>query len=79
MIRNNEIDSGKAGVCGRTKAGGNNDVEQQLAGESNLHSNLLATDTDSPPPAASQAGLPTAGADGSVTMTLHQVNQDGAG
>ncbi|KAJ6473326.1 hypothetical protein DFH09DRAFT_1380280 [Mycena vulgaris] len=28
---------------------------------------------------ASQAGLPTAAADGSVTMTLHQVNQDGAG
>jgi len=29
--------------------------------------------------AASAAGLPTAAADGSVTMTLHQVNQDGAG
>lgn len=29
--------------------------------------------------AASQAGLPSAAADGSVTMTLHQVNQDGAG
>ncbi|KAJ7463001.1 hypothetical protein FB451DRAFT_1266548 [Mycena latifolia] len=29
--------------------------------------------------AASQAGLPTAAADGSVTMTLHQVNGDGAG
>ncbi|KAK7064369.1 GEgh 16 [Favolaschia claudopus] len=60
VIRNNEIASGKTGVCGRTKAGGNNDVATQLA-------------------AASQAGLPTAGADGSVTMTLHQVNQDGAG
>jgi len=29
--------------------------------------------------AASSAGLPTAAADGSVTMTLHQVNEDGAG
>ncbi|KAJ7487415.1 hypothetical protein B0H11DRAFT_1720897 [Mycena galericulata] len=60
VIRNAEIASGKTGVCGSTKAGGNNDVAAQLA-------------------AASQAGLPTAGADGSVTMTLHQVNQDGAG
>jgi len=60
VIRNNEIASGKTGVCGRTAAGGNNDVASQLA-------------------AASQAGLPTAAADGSVTMTLHQVNQDGAG
>ncbi|KAF7328849.1 GEgh 16 [Mycena venus] len=60
VIRNKEITSGKTGVCGRTAAGGNNDVAAQLA-------------------AASQAGLPTAAADGSVTMTLHQVNQDGAG
>ncbi|KAJ6497842.1 hypothetical protein C8R45DRAFT_822332 [Mycena sanguinolenta] len=60
VIRDNEITSGKTGVCGRTKAGGNNDVVSQLA-------------------AASQAGLPTAAADGTVTMTLHQVNQDGAG
>jgi len=60
VIRDKEIASGKTGVCGRTAAGGNNDVASQLA-------------------AASQAGLPTAGADGSVTMTLHQVNQDGAG
>jgi hypothetical protein len=29
--------------------------------------------------AASQAGLPTVAADGSITMTLHQVNGDGAG
>jgi len=60
VIRNNEIASGKTGVCGSTAAGGNNDVAAQLA-------------------AASQAGLPTAAADGSVTMTLHQVNEDGAG
>ncbi|KAF7337112.1 GEgh 16 [Mycena venus] len=60
VIRDNEIASGKTGVCGRTAAGGNNDVAAQLA-------------------AASQAGLPTAAADGSVTMTLHQVNGDGAG
>ncbi|KAJ6509367.1 hypothetical protein C8R47DRAFT_1182772 [Mycena vitilis] len=60
VIRDKEIASGKTGVCGRTAAGGNNDVAAQLA-------------------AASSAGLPTAAADGSVTMTLHQVNQDGAG
>ncbi|KAJ7679312.1 hypothetical protein DFH06DRAFT_1278925 [Mycena polygramma] len=60
VIRDNEISSGKTGACGRTAAGGNNDVASQLA-------------------AASSAGLPTAAADGSVTMTLHQVNQDGAG
>ncbi|CAE6510866.1 unnamed protein product [Rhizoctonia solani] len=29
--------------------------------------------------AASAAGLPTAAADGTVTMTIHQVNGDGAG
>ena len=28
---------------------------------------------------ASAAGLPTASADGTVSMTLHQVNGDGAG
>ncbi|KAJ6612710.1 hypothetical protein B0H10DRAFT_2177356 [Mycena sp. CBHHK59/15] len=60
VIRDKEIASGKTGACGRTAAGGNNDVAAQLA-------------------AASTAGLPTAAADGSVTMTLHQVNQDGAG
>ncbi|KAJ7783600.1 hypothetical protein DFH07DRAFT_864567 [Mycena maculata] len=60
VIRDIEIQSGKTGVCGRTAAGGNNDVASQLA-------------------AASQAGLPTAAGDGSVSMTLHQVNQDGAG
>ncbi|KAJ6459500.1 hypothetical protein DFH09DRAFT_1296872 [Mycena vulgaris] len=64
VIRDKEIASGKTGACGRTAAGGNNDVAAQLA-ECFL--------------AASQAGLPTAAADGSVTMTLHQVNQDGAG
>ncbi|KAJ7357190.1 hypothetical protein DFH08DRAFT_851283 [Mycena albidolilacea] len=60
VIRNKDIASGKTGACGKTAAGGNNDVAAQLA-------------------AASQAGLPTAADDGSVTMTLHQVNQDGAG
>ncbi|CAK5264597.1 unnamed protein product [Mycena citricolor] len=60
VIRNQEISSGKTGPCGRTKAGGNNDVTAQLA-------------------AAASSGMPSAAADGSVTMTLHQVNQDGAG
>ncbi|THH16084.1 hypothetical protein EW146_g4499 [Bondarzewia mesenterica] len=60
VIKNNEIASGKTGVCGRTRAGGNNDVAAQLA-------------------AASTAGLPTASSNGTVSMTLHQVNGDGAG
>jgi len=60
VIRDREINSGKTGVCGSTKAGGNNDVTAQLA-------------------AASNAGLPTASSSGQLTMTLHQVNQDGAG
>jgi hypothetical protein len=32
VIRDREIASGKTGVCGRTSAGGNNDVAAQLAG-----------------------------------------------
>ncbi|KLO17923.1 hypothetical protein SCHPADRAFT_820613 [Schizopora paradoxa] len=60
IIRTNEIQNGQTGVCGRTKAGGNNDVTTQLN-------------------AAVASGLPTAAADGTVTMTLHQVNGDGAG
>ncbi|KAJ7183754.1 hypothetical protein C8R46DRAFT_984958 [Mycena filopes] len=60
IIKDKDIASGKSGVCGRTLAGGNNDVAAQLA-------------------AASQAGLPSAAADGTVSMTLHQINGDGAG
>ncbi|KLO06367.1 hypothetical protein SCHPADRAFT_692586 [Schizopora paradoxa] len=60
IIRNNEINTGKAGPCGRTPAGGNNDVASQMD-------------------AAVEAGLPSASADGVVSMILHQVNQDGAG
>lgn len=33
IIRDREISSGKAGVCGRTLGGGNNDVQAMLAGE----------------------------------------------
>lgn len=65
-------------MCGRTKAGGNNDVATQLAGEFCSASHLQDL-SDDESVAASQAGLPSAAADGSVTMTLHQVNQDGAG
>ncbi|KAF7439723.1 hypothetical protein PC9H_000059 [Pleurotus ostreatus] len=60
IIRDKEISSGKADVCGRTLGGGVNNVQTMLA-------------------AASTAGLPTAAPDGSVQMTLHQVNGDGAG
>ncbi|KZV86997.1 hypothetical protein EXIGLDRAFT_752515 [Exidia glandulosa HHB12029] len=60
IIRDREAASGKATACGRTKAGGVNDIESNVA-------------------AASDAGLPSADENGQVTMTLHQVNQDGAG
>ncbi|KAF7320122.1 putative gEgh 16 [Mycena kentingensis (nom. inval.)] len=60
IIRDREIERGDAGACGRTLAGGNNDVATQLA-------------------AASQAGLPTTDENGALTMTLHQINGDGAG
>ncbi|EJD46812.1 hypothetical protein AURDEDRAFT_113635 [Auricularia subglabra TFB-10046 SS5] len=60
IIRDREIARGTASPCGRTKAGGVNDIASSLA-------------------AAVADGLPTADADGQVGMTLHQVNQDGAG
>ncbi|KAJ7653762.1 hypothetical protein B0H17DRAFT_1214618 [Mycena rosella] len=79
VIRDNAIASGKTGVCGSTKAGGNNDVASQLAGLFPYPSAVFPSLSKIMSLAASQAGLPTAAADGSVTMTLHQVNQDGAG
>ncbi|KAJ1307390.1 hypothetical protein OPQ81_001495 [Rhizoctonia solani] len=60
IIRDREIASGDAGPCGRTLAGGVNDMAAQME-------------------AAASAGLPAAGEDGTVTMTIHQVNGDGAG
>ncbi|KAB5588757.1 hypothetical protein CTheo_7801 [Ceratobasidium theobromae] len=60
IIRDREIASGAAGPCGRTLAGGVNDVAAQLE-------------------AASAAGLPSVASNGTVTMTIHQVNGDGAG
>ncbi|KAF8754180.1 hypothetical protein RHS01_06284 [Rhizoctonia solani] len=60
IIRDKEIASGDAGPCGRTLAGGVNDMGAQME-------------------AAASAGLPSAAEDGTVTMTIHQVNGDGAG
>ncbi|CAE6525781.1 unnamed protein product, partial [Rhizoctonia solani] len=60
IIRDKEIASGDAGACGRTLAGGVNDMAAQME-------------------AAASAGLPAAAADGTVTMTIHQINGDGAG
>ncbi|CAE6447832.1 unnamed protein product [Rhizoctonia solani] len=60
IIRDKEIASGDVQPCGRTLAGGVNDMAAQLA-------------------TASSAGLPSVGYDGSVTMTVHQINGDGAG
>jgi hypothetical protein len=77
IIRDKEIKSGKVQGCGRTEFGGNTDVATSLAGEYSLSSQERLADTCET--AASAAGLPSAAADGSVTMTLHQVNGDGAG
>ncbi|KZV86992.1 hypothetical protein EXIGLDRAFT_741483 [Exidia glandulosa HHB12029] len=60
IIRDREIERGTATACGRTKAGGVNDIATNVA-------------------AAVDAGLPTADENGQVSMTLHQVNGDGAG
>ncbi|CAE6444134.1 unnamed protein product, partial [Rhizoctonia solani] len=60
IIRDKEIASGDASGCGRTLAGGVNDMAAQMS-------------------EAASAGLASAGADGSVTMTVHQINGDGAG
>lgn len=81
-----------ASPCGSTKLGGENDVTSQLAAGKYHPATFLRTssvvqsggahtkaDPTSVSLAASASGLPTAAADGTVTMTLHQVNQDGAG
>ncbi|KAG8776322.1 hypothetical protein FRC12_000981 [Ceratobasidium sp. 428] len=60
IIRDREIAKGDAGPCGRTLAGGVNDMDSQME-------------------AAASAGLPAANPDGTVEMTVHQVNGDGAG
>ncbi|CAH7678484.1 hypothetical protein PPACK8108_LOCUS13011, partial [Phakopsora pachyrhizi] len=60
IIRDKEISRGKTGGCGRTPAGGVNEITAELS-------------------KAESAGLPSVGANGKIEMTLHQVNQDGAG
>jgi len=60
IIRDEEIADGEAGPCGRTLAGGVNDVAAGVE-------------------AASSAGLPSMSATGQVSMTIHQINGDGAG
>lgn len=80
VIRDREVASGKAQACGRTAAGGVNDIATQLAGGRQLFPIHKCVLERSPTHAAADsAGLPSAAADGSVTMTVHQVNQDGAG
>jgi len=63
IIRDQEIASGKAGPCGRTKLGGSTDIDAAMAAAM----------------AATNGTLPSASSSGQVMMTLHQVNQDGAG
>lgn len=60
IIRDEEIASGEAGPCGRTLAGGVNNVASGVE-------------------IASSAGLPSMSTTGQVSMTIHQVNGDGAG
>ncbi|KAH7024456.1 uncharacterized protein B0I36DRAFT_250867, partial [Microdochium trichocladiopsis] len=57
-----------ADVCGRTLAGGDNDIEKGTAA-------ILAANAA----AGNSTQLPQVSAGGKLTMTLHQVNADGAG
>lgn len=59
-------------VCGRTLAGGNNDVQSQLTGEFLPFPRMTFNDLISL--AAVNAGLPSASSTGALTMTLHQIN-----
>jgi hypothetical protein len=63
IIRDGEIESGKAGPCGRTPAGGTNDIAKAMDDAMSANDGVL----------------PSASSSGEVQMTLHQVNQDGAG
>ncbi|KAI9190295.1 hypothetical protein H9P43_001728 [Blastocladiella emersonii ATCC 22665] len=61
IIRDGEIRSGRAGPCGRTIAGGNND----MAGVAKI--------------AQEMGGLPQVAPGMPLTLTVHQINADGAG
>ncbi|KAI9219261.1 hypothetical protein BC828DRAFT_406852 [Blastocladiella britannica] len=63
IIRDREIKSGRTGPCGRTLGGGNNDI---AAGVKALMAEL-------------GGGLPMVAAGMPLTMTVHQINADGAG
>ncbi|ORZ31897.1 hypothetical protein BCR44DRAFT_1404934 [Catenaria anguillulae PL171] len=62
VIRDSEIRSGRASPCGRTIAGGNNDIQ---AGVAAIMQDL--------------GGLPEVTPGSQLTLTVHQVNADGAG
>ncbi|ORZ31896.1 hypothetical protein BCR44DRAFT_1463463 [Catenaria anguillulae PL171] len=62
IIRDREIQSGEVGPCGRTLAGGNNNMQ---AGVQEIMSEF--------------GELPLVAPGSTLTMTVHQVNADGAG
>ncbi|KAI8444880.1 MAS3 protein [Phakopsora pachyrhizi] len=57
--------NGKSSACGRTLAGGNNEIGAAM-------SKVILV-------LAESAGIPSVSSDGKVQMTLHQVNGDGGG
>ncbi|KAF8753747.1 hypothetical protein RHS01_06541 [Rhizoctonia solani] len=82
VIRDKEIESGKVGACGRTTQKGAIDMASEMEGPHiplvlPFDSRIL---THTPVhTAAASNGIPSATASGEIQMTLHQVNQDGAG
>jgi hypothetical protein len=79
IIRDFEIMTGKVGPCGRTKQKGAIDIAAEMEGEQSILVYFMPVSNDMCHPAASSAGLPSATSSGEIQMTLHQVNQDGAG
>jgi hypothetical protein len=79
IINDKEIASGKSAPCGRTPGGGVNDIAAGVAGQYlKLPLHIVLTFFLNYPAAAS-TGIPSMSANGQVSMTLHQVNGDGAG
>ncbi|KAI9188199.1 hypothetical protein H9P43_002596 [Blastocladiella emersonii ATCC 22665] len=62
IIRDRDIRSGRSGPCGRTIAGGNNNIQRGMAAIKQQ-----------------MGGLPMIAPGQPLTLTVHQVNADGAG
>lgn len=94
IIRTRELGGGKASALGRTQGGGPVDAAAAVAKFMGTAANKVkrapqkgtktakgTTEGGVAAAAGSGAtsGLPTSGDDGTISMTFHQVNQDGAG